>query len=105
MNELTMNELTMNELKYVILIPAGMNEMGARAILFNGLMNHKDAVHALLSSRRFRLHSAGFCTIFPNVKAWGRSESLNIESAEGDADIINRTLRHQHTLTDVLAYK
>lgn len=92
----------MNEIKYVIVIPRGMNKNGARAILFNGMINHKDMVQTILATKEFVLHSAGFCTVFPEIKAWGRSESLEVGSRKDDAEVINRTLRHNHTVTDMI---
>jgi len=94
----------MNEIKYVILIPKGMNEQGARAMIFNGSMNHKEAVFYLTATGQFKVRSAGFCTVFPEIKAWGESVSLSVKSLDGDAEIIERTLKHNHSLTDMFAH-
>lgn len=78
----------MNELKYLIVKQSGMNDKGRRAIVFNGLINHSSML-----PRGFKLCSAGFCTIKDgNVTTKGRSESLDCDSHEDDADIIKSTL-------------
>ena len=89
----------MNDLKYVIVIPIGMNELGARAIIFNGMINHRD-----VTGLNYIPFSAGFCSFDSSsgvsiiIKTWGRSESLGLESKEGDDIIIQRTLTNTHPI-------
>lgn len=97
----------MNELKYVILIPKGMNVHGARAIIFNGLFNHKDIAVMSCATGRAKVHSAGFLTLTAGegkIKCFGYSESLNVGSKVGDAEIVERTLRGMHGVFDMIAY-
>ncbi len=93
----------MNELKYIIVIPPGFNEqLGARAIIFNGLIVHKEMI-----PKGFKCFSAGFLTFTFNldlnkgldggVYCYGKSESIGIKSCPAfDAMIIKRTLTRTH---------
>lgn len=96
----------MNELKYVIVIPRGMNVYGARAILFNGMLNHADVVEATLKRGAAEVYSAGFCAIKRGKvnRVWGHSSSLDIGSKPNDDAIIMRTLDGRHTAFDLMAF-
>lgn len=88
----------MNEIKYVIVTPPGFNKiMGARAIVFNGLITHADMVPP-----EFKIESAGFCylsfsTGSLKIICHGESESLKVASDSVlDPIIIYRTLTGKH---------
>lgn len=92
----------MNELKYIIVVPPGFNElMGARAIIFNGMVTHSTMVPP-----EFKVVSGGFMVLGIKkgtsvllAKCHGRSESLDIDSNPAfDEMIIRRTLTRQHPL-------
>lgn len=96
----------MNELKYVIVIPKGFNEFGARAIIFNGLMNHIDMVRFLIEKRDFTVHSAGFLDLSEGVRCYGDSESISkYLQKEVKSDpvfdniIVSQTLLKRHPLS------
>lgn len=95
----------MNELKYVCVIPPGFNEIGARAIIFNGLINHIDMVRFLIEKRGFTVMSAGFIDISNGIKCYGESESISsylnkkVNSDNPLSNIIvSQTLTKQHPL-------
>ncbi len=98
----------MNELKYIIVIPKGFNKEGARAIVFNGWINHCDAVNT--EGGRLEVHSAGFCSLTLNkktkkmqIKCFGESTTLNVKSnPKFDQIIIARTLTRNHPLMGYL---
>lgn len=96
--------IEMNELKYVTFIPKGMNLNGARAIIFNGMFNHKDIVIAMLILEQGTVHGAGFMVLTPDIKVWGQSESLRVGIQPEDEMIIMNTLTRNHTLTDLKAW-
>ena len=93
----------MNDLKYVIIIPPGMELSGARAIIFNGLINHCDVVSQSMLDYGFKVHSAGFFCFedkdTTKVKVWGKSESLGVECDEIiDRITILLTVNRSHPL-------
>lgn len=92
-------ENIMNELKYIVMIPKGFNELGARAIIFNGLFTHSLVAKPFIEIG-WKVNSAGFLDITDGVKCYGRSESLDIGSAGiFDNIIVSQTLLKQHPLT------
>ncbi len=87
----------MNDLKYVIVQPRGLTRMSARAIIFNGLLNHASVVEKL-KEEGFTLLSAGFLVFetdkIDSVKPYGFSSSLGLECDEMfDRIIILQTLK------------
>lgn len=93
----------MNELKYNIWVPPGMNEiLGARAIIFNGAINHSDMVPS-----HGKVLRAGFVRIDISnneILCFGASTSLQLTSSDLlDKIIISRTLSQQHTKLDMAA--
>ena len=95
----------MNDIKYVIMIPKGMNIHGARAIIFNGIFNHKDIAHISVVARVGKVHSAGFVSFSEEgIKCFGSSDSLGVGCKTGDAAIVERTLTGTHGIMDMLAY-
>ena len=87
----------MRDLKYLIISVMGDTELVA--ILFNGFISH-----SAISCEEGEIVSAGFCSIFLNkdtckikVKTYGGSSSLDLESKEGDAGVIIKTLSRTHT--------
>ena len=85
----------MNEIKYVTLFPRGMME--ARAIIFNRMFTHSSIVAELIKEG-CTLRSAGFVKweLDGKLFTFGRSESLKLESMEGDEKIIMKTLTGNH---------
>jgi len=88
----------MNELKYVIVIPKGFSKMGARAIIFNGIITHSSVVKELPEG--WIINSAGFMYFetrdISSLVCHGSSESLNVKSEElFDRIIIRQTLERQ----------
>lgn len=61
------------------------------AIIFPSELIHKDVARCHRAGRHAVI-AAGFCEIFPNVKAWGESESLGMKGRPEDAAIIKRSL-------------
>ena len=86
-----------NDLKYVIIQPIGMSKRHSRALIFNGMVQHIDAVSSEVR-KRFTIVSAGFFKMNGvTIKCWGKSISLGIEGDhEFDEDIIYRTLNRTH---------
>ena len=87
----------MNDLKYVIVQPRGLNRISARAIIFNGLLNHSSVVENL-KAEGYTILSAGFLIFetdkIDSVKPFGFSESLGLECDEFfDRIIILQTLK------------
>lgn len=89
----------MNDLKYVIVIPPGMTLLGARAIIFNGMITHSSVV-----PESFKVHSAGFCVLGTNnknelhAKCYGESSSLGVKSDPiFDAQTVRKTLTRNHS--------
>lgn len=80
------------ELKYIIVVPR--ETFLETPILFSPLIMHSH-VGLVTRGRDVEIASAGFCEIGDDGKvfAYGRSESLNIDSRPGDALIIERLLK------------
>ena len=77
----------MNELKYNI-VQSKRNPDWIRAIVFNGLLGHIE-----MQPKEWIVISAGFCDLsIGQVKVYGRSDSLNLDSRKEDEDIIWKTL-------------
>lgn len=88
----------MNELKYIIMIPPGFNNIGARAIIFNGLFTHSTVAKPFIEEG-WKVNSAGFLDLKHGVTCSGRSESLNVESEQFfDQIIVSQTLLKRHPL-------
>lgn len=81
----------MRDLKYIIVQLSSILE--PKAIIFNGEITHNSMV-----PRGYKVISAGFCIIYPHVKVYGESTSLNIKSKESDADAIYKTLTRNHII-------
>ena len=88
----------MNELKYIIVVPPGFNrEVGARAIIFNGMVTHSTMVPP-----EFEVISAGFMILQVQGKnlrprCYGESTSLELKSNPTfDGNIVGRTLSRKH---------
>lgn len=97
----------MNDLKYIVVIPPGFNEQGARAIIFNGLVVHSQMVP---QQQKMKVVGAGFMrlgikkgTSELQVQCFGESTSLNISSRKQDAEIVRRTLTRRHPMTGFVA--
>lgn len=67
----------MKELKYIVVSDYEGIE---RAIVFDPKIVHRDVAKIHSASHGPRVISAGFCTLFPEVRAYGESESLRLES-------------------------
>lgn len=63
------------------------------AIVFSNDLIHKDIARCHRASS-LAVVAAGFCRLFPDVVAWGESESLGKKGRPEDAEIIKRTLQH-----------
>lgn len=74
------------QLKYIIVRDRDEIES---AIIFPEQLTHKD-VARIHRATDVRVVSAGFCTLFQAVTAWGRSDSLDMESRDIDAAVIGR---------------
>ena len=96
----------MNEIKYVIIIPRGMNIHGARAIIFNGMLNHADIAEATIKREAGKVHSAGFCNLTKGKvkRIYGTSTSLGLGPQPGDEAVIERTREGRHSAFDLMAF-
>lgn len=75
----------MNYAKYIVID-------GRVPVVFSGVLTHKDVANSLAS--RDLITSAGFAYITSDGQyaTYGRSESLNIDSAETDSRLLNSQL-------------
>lgn len=89
----------MNDLKYLIWVPPGFDEIrGARAIIFNGLINHSDMVPPEGEVIRGGFIRNTKTRDIDKMICHGKSESLGVESNKAmDTMIVRATLTGTHT--------
>jgi len=81
----------MGKLKYVIIRSEGF----LKPIMFDSLLPHS-------MFQNHKVESAGFVSFWADddgelqVQTWGRSDSLTVASALGDADIIRKALTRNY---------
>lgn len=81
-----------SHLKYLIVRKQGHGMLPEEhAIVFSNDLIHKDVARCHRAGS-MAVIAAGFCTLFPNVTAWGESESLGMKGRPEDANIIKRSL-------------
>jgi hypothetical protein len=90
----------MCDLKYIIVALISHPNFKT-AIIFNDMINHCDMV-----PKGYKAVSAGFCIIenglhWLNIKTYGRSESLDLESRGIDTIIIRKTLERSIDMIDM----
>lgn len=84
------------EMKYIVVRNC---EDCEHAIVFPGQINHED-VARIHRDDNLKVVSAGFCTIADYIQAWGRSDSLNLESRKNDAGIIAQDFGNDRGVSD-----